>query len=109
RARQDCVEAIATIEKLRRQQKRGYEPRFYESKLAPYQAMVDVAVSEGKGNEAFGYAERAKSRALTGVLQSAKLWITKTMTPREREQERKFLTDIALFSTRIQREMERQY
>src|SRR5215475_4177989 len=30
------------------------------------------------------------------------------MTPREREQERKFLTDVAHFSTRIQREMERQ-
>jgi len=107
-ARQAFVEAIATIETLRPRQKRGSEPRFYESKLAPYQAMVDVAISEGKGNEAFDYAERAKSRALTGVLQSAKVWITKTMTPREREQERKFLTDIALFNTRIQREMERQ-
>jgi len=41
-------------------------------------------------------------------LQSAKVWITKTMTPREREQERKFLADVALFNTRIQREMERQ-
>jgi CHAT domain-containing protein/tetratricopeptide (TPR) repeat protein len=107
-ARQAFLEAITTIETLRPQRKRGYEPRFYESKLAPYQAMVDVAISEGKGNEAFDYVERAKSRALTGVLQSAKAWITKTMTPREREQERKFLTDIAVFNTRIQREMERQ-
>jgi tetratricopeptide (TPR) repeat protein len=107
-ARRAFVEAIATIETLRPQRKRGYEPRFYESRLAPYQAMVDVAVSEGKGNEAFDYAERAKSRALTGVLQSAKVWITKTMTPREREQERKFLTDVAAFNTKIQREIERQ-
>jgi tetratricopeptide (TPR) repeat protein/CHAT domain-containing protein len=107
-ARQAFVEAIATIETLRPQQKRGYEPRFYESKLAPYQAMVDVAISEGKGNEAFDYAERAKSRTLKGVLQSAKVWITKTMTPREREQERKLLTDVSAFNTKIQREMERQ-
>jgi CHAT domain-containing protein len=107
-ARRAFVEAIATIETLRPRRKRGYEPRFYESKLAPYQAMVDVAISEGKGNEAFDYAERAKSRALTGVLQSANLWITKTMRPREREQERKFLTDIAAFNTKFQREMERQ-
>ncbi len=85
-ARQAFVEAIATVETLRPQRKRGYE----------------------QGNEAFDYAERAKSRALTGVLQSAKVWITKTVTPREREQERKFLTDLALFNTRIQREMERQ-
>ena len=107
-ARQAFVEAIATVETLRPRQKRGNEPRFYESKLAPYQAMVDVAISEGKGNEAFDYVERAKSRALTGVLQSAKVWITKTMTPRERGQERKFLTDIAAFNTKIQREQERQ-
>src|SRR5262249_13992922 len=100
-ARQAFVEAIATIETLRPQQKRGFEPRFYESKLAPYQAMVDVAVGEGKGNEAFDYAERAKSRALIGVLQSANLWITKTMTPREREQERKLMTDVAGFNTKI--------
>jgi tetratricopeptide (TPR) repeat protein len=107
-ARSAFVEAIAIIEKLRPQQRRGYEPRFYESKLAPYQAMVDVAVGEGKGSEAFDYAERAKSRTLTGVLQSANLWITKTMTPRERAQERKFLTDIAAFNVKIQREMERR-
>jgi len=107
-ARQAFVEAIATIETLRPQQRRGYEPRFYESKLAPYQAMVDVAISEGKGNEAFDYAERAKARVLTGVLQSAKVWINKTMTPREREQERKFLTDLAMLNTKIRREQERQ-
>ncbi len=107
-ARQAFVEAIATIETLRPQQRSGRQPRFYESRVAPYQAMVDVAVSEGKGNEAFDYAERARSRALTGVLQSAKLWITKTMTPRERDQERKFLIDVAAFITKIQRERDRQ-
>jgi tetratricopeptide (TPR) repeat protein len=107
-ARQAFVEAITIIETLRPQQRSGRQPRFYESRLAPYQAMVDVAVSEGKGNEAFDYAERAKSRALTGVLRSGKAWITKTMTPREREQERKFLIDVAAFNTKIQRERERQ-
>ena len=107
-ARQAFVEAITTIEMLRPQQRSGQQPLFYESKLAPYQAMVDVAVSEGKGNEALDYAERAKSRALTGVLRSAKVWITKTMTPREREQERKFLIDVAALNTKIQRERERQ-
>src|SRR5262249_42216666 len=107
-ARQAFVEAIATIETLRPHQNRGQQPRFYESKLAPYLAMVDVAINEEKGNEAFDYAERAKSRVLTGVLQSAKVWINKTMSPREREQERKFLTDIATLNTQIQRELERR-
>jgi tetratricopeptide (TPR) repeat protein len=107
-ARHAFVEAITTIEMLRPQQRSGQHPLFYESKLAPYQAMVDVAISEGKGNEAFDYAERAKSRALTGVLRSGRLWITKTMTPREREQERKFLVDVAALNTKIQRERDRQ-
>ncbi len=107
-ARPAFIEAIAIIETLRPQQRRGTEPRFYESKLSPYQAMVDVAISEGKGNEAFDYAERAKSRVLKGVLQSAKVWIKKTMTPREREQERKLLAEIATFNTRVQRERQRQ-
>jgi CHAT domain-containing protein len=107
-ARQAFVEAIATIETLRPTQNRGQQPRFYESKLAPYLAMVDVAISEGKGNEAFDFAERAKGRVLVGVLQSAKVWINKTMTPREREQERRFLTEIATLNTQIYREQERQ-
>ncbi len=107
-ARQAFVEAIATLERLRPQQNRGQQPRFFESRLAPYLAMVDVAIREGKGNEAFEHAERAKSRVLLGVLQSAKVWIRKTMAPREREQERKFLTDIATLNTRIYRERERK-
>ncbi|MGE0126938.1 MAG: CHAT domain-containing protein [Blastocatellales bacterium] len=107
-ARPAFVEAIAAIETLRPGQNRGTQPRFYESKLAPYLAMVDVAISDGKGFEAFDYAERAKSRVLLGVLQSAKVWINKTMTPREREQERKFLTELATLTTRVQRERERQ-
>jgi len=107
-ARRAFVEAIATVETLRPQQNRALQPRFYESKLAPYLAMVDVAISEGKGNEAFDYAERAKSRVLMGVLQSARIWINKTMTPREREQERKFLTEIAALNTKVRREQERQ-
>jgi CHAT domain-containing protein/Tfp pilus assembly protein PilF len=106
-ARQAFVEAIATIETLRPAQHRGQQPRFYESKLAPYLAMVDVAISEGKGNEAFDFAERAKGRVLVGVLQSAKVWINKTMTPREREQERRFLTEIATLTTQIYREQEK--
>ncbi len=107
-ARQAFTEAIATIEMLRPQPNRGQQPRFYESKLAPYLAMVDVAIGEGRGNDAFEFAQRAKSRVLLGVLQSAKVWINKTMTPREREQEGRFLKEIASLTARIQREQERQ-
>jgi tetratricopeptide (TPR) repeat protein len=107
-ARLAFVEAIETIETMRPRQNRGMQPRFFESKIAPYLAMVDVAIKESKGNEAFDYAERAKSRVLLGVLQSAKIWINKLMTQNERERERNFLTDIASLNTQIYREQERK-
>jgi CHAT domain-containing protein/tetratricopeptide (TPR) repeat protein len=106
-ARQAFVESIAAVETLRPMQNRGQQPRFYESKLAPYLAMVDVAISEGKGNEAFDFGERAKSRVLLGVLQSGKVWIKKSMSAREREQERKFLKEIATLTAQFHRQQER--
>jgi CHAT domain-containing protein len=106
-ARQAFTEAITTIETLRPQPQRGQQPRFYESKLAPYLALVDVAVNENKGYEALDFAERARARTLLGILQSAKVWINKTMTPRERAQEQRLLTDLTTFNTQFHREQER--
>lgn len=106
-ARQAFTEAITTIETLRPQPQRGQQPRFYENKLAPYLAMVDVAINENKGYEALDFAERARARTLLGVLQSAKVWINKTMAPREREQEQRLLADITTFNTQLHRERER--
>lgn len=106
-ARQAFTEAITTIETLRPQPQRGQQPRFYESKLAPYTAMVDVAVNENKGYEALDFAERARARTLLGVLQSAKVWINKTMTPRERAQEQQLLAYITTFNTQLDRARER--
>lgn len=106
-ARQAFTDAITTIETLRPQPQRGQQPRFYESKLAPYTAMVDVAVNENKGYEALDFAERARARTLLGVLQSAKVWINKTMTPRERAQEQQLLAHITTSHTQLDRARER--
>ncbi len=106
-ARQALTEAITTIETMRAQTSRNSQPRFYESRIAPYLAMVDVAIAEGKGGDAFNFAERAKARTLLGIVQSAKVWITKTMTAPERERERRFLVELSSLPAQIAREEEK--
>lgn len=107
-ARKSLTEAINTIETLRPQASRGLQPRYFESKIAPYLAMVDVALGEGQGNEAYHFSQRAKIRVLTGLLQSVKAQITKTMTSQEQERERQFLADINTLNLRVYREQERE-
>ncbi len=107
-ARTALTEAIAIVETLRPQSPRAQQPRFYESKLAPFWAMVDVAIAQGKGNEAYDYVQRAKARVLLGVLQSSRVWINKTMTPAERERETRLLADLAILNAQRAREMEKE-
>ena len=107
-ARKALTEAISTIETMRPQASRGQQPRFFEAKIAPYQAMVDVAIGEGQGNDAYNFSQRAKIRVLTGLLQNVKTQITKTMTAREQERERQFLDEINRFNLQMYREQERE-
>lgn len=107
-ARKAMTEAIVVIETMRPPAARTQQPRYYENKIAPYLAMVDVALSEGQGNEAFHFTQRAKARVLTGVLQNAKTRIVKTMTAREQDRERQLLAEIATTNTQVYREQERQ-
>lgn len=107
-ARKAMTEAITTIETMRPPAARTQQPRYYENKIAPFLAMVDVALSEGQGNEAFHFVERAKARVLTGLLQSAKTRIVKTMTAREQERERQLLAEITTVNAQVYREQERQ-
>lgn len=106
-ARKSLTEAIATIEAMRPQSSRQQQPRFFESKIAPYLAMVDVAIGEGQGYDAFAFAERARARVLTGVLQYAKNRIVKTMTAREQEREGQLLGNITSLNAQLYREQER--
>lgn len=107
-ARKAFTDAIGTIETMRPQASRGQQPRFFESKIAPYQAMVDVAIGEGQGNEAYNFSQRAKVRVLSGLLQNVKTQITKTMTSREQEREHQFLDVINRFNLQMYREQERE-
>lgn len=106
-ARKALIEAITTIETMRPQTSRSQQPRFFESKISPYLAMVDVAIGDGLGNEAFNFAERARARVLTGVLLTAKTQIVKTMTAREQQRERQLLGQSTIFNAQLYREQER--
>ena len=107
-ARKAMTEAVATIESMRPPAARTQQPRYYESKVAPYLAMVDIALGEGQGNEAFNYGQRAKARVLTGLLQNVKTRIVKAMAPREQERERQLLADVTTINAQYYREQERQ-
>src|SRR5262249_30335951 len=103
-------QAIATIEALRTQVAGGErdQQRFFESKISPYHAMVELLIAQNNPGEALIYAERAKARALLDVLSSGRVSVTKTMTGPEIEQERKLNSQLVSLNTQIYREKQRQ-
>ncbi len=86
---QTLSQAIAQAETLRFQIAGGEQERelSFENRIAPYNLMVELLISQNKLADAFLYAERAKGRVLLDVLSSGKFNVTKAMTAREREQE----------------------
>jgi len=104
-AQQDFLESIATIEKLRSQVAGGEQEqqRFFENKIAPYQAMVDVSLAQQKSSEALTYAERAKGRVLLDVLSSGRADISKAMTSDEVKRDRALSAEIASLNTQLAR------
>lgn len=102
-ARQDFLEAIVTIEQLRGQVAGGEQERqlFFENKLAPYQAMIDLSLSQNNPAQALSYAERAKGRVLLDVLSNGRVEITKAMTSNELARDRALASQITLLNTRL--------
>lgn len=108
-ARQAFEEAIATIETLRAQVAGGEQDqqRFFENRLDPYQAMVELLVAQNQASVALAYAERAKARVLLDVLHSGRINVNKAMTAAEQEQERGFNNRLISLNTQISRENQR--
>jgi CHAT domain-containing protein/Tfp pilus assembly protein PilF len=108
-ARLAFEEAITTIETLRANVAGGAEEqqRFFESKVSPYHAMVDLLTRDGRPAEALIFAERAKSRALLDALQTGRVNVTKAMTSQEQEQERELNDRLVALNTQISRETAR--
>ncbi|HYG09584.1 MAG TPA: CHAT domain-containing protein [Pyrinomonadaceae bacterium] len=104
-ARQSFLGAIAVIEKLRGRVAGGDRgrQRFFEGKVSPYYAMVDLLLKQGETVQALTYAERAKGRVLLDVLSNGKADINKAMTKEELDRDRALTTEINGLNTQISR------
>jgi CHAT domain-containing protein/tetratricopeptide (TPR) repeat protein len=104
-ARQDFLDSIATIEKLRGQVAGGEQEqqRFFEDKITPYQAMVELSLAQNNPAQALSYAERAKGRVLLDVLSSGRADINKAMTSAELIQDRTMTAKIASLNSQLAR------
>jgi CHAT domain-containing protein/tetratricopeptide (TPR) repeat protein len=108
-ARLAFEEAVSIIETLRANVAGGggERQRFFESKVSPYHALVDLLTREGRLAEALSLAERAKARALLDVLQMGRVHVAKAMTEQEKEQERKLNSQLVSLNTQISQETAR--
>ncbi|HEX8145258.1 MAG TPA: CHAT domain-containing protein [Pyrinomonadaceae bacterium] len=108
-ARREFDEAIAAIERLRAYITGGEVERqnFFTNKLAPYHAMIEMLIGEGKLDEALAFGERAKARVLLDVLRSGRNSINKSMTPQERERERQINAELFALNAQLRQEWSR--
>src|SRR5262249_22100132 len=98
--------AIASIEGLR-SRIAGPEldrQRFFEDKLSPYHGMVELFVIQKNLWGALAYAERAKARVLSDVLEDGRVSITKAMTREEQEQERSLNAALVSLNAQVRSE-----
>lgn len=105
-ARQALAEAIANIETLRTHVA-GTEQdqeRFFEGRVNPYHAIVELLIQQQDFAEALKFAELAKGRALLDVLQNGKDDITKAMTPDEQRQEQSLNEVLIALNSQIENE-----
>ena len=100
------ADAIAVIEELRGEVAGGEqeEQRFFESKVSPYYAMVDLLISRSNAAEALAYAERAKARALLDVLRGGRVDVIKAMTKMEQDRERRLKGELVSLNAQVYNE-----
>lgn len=100
------TESISAIETMRNTLVGGYSQAqlYFDKRTAPYHAMVELLVEQGKTFDALAYAEKAKGRVLLDALQTGRVNITKKMTMRESEQEQQLDANIKSLNTSILRE-----
>ena len=100
------LDAIEAIEKLRQQVAGGEQARsrFFESKVSPYYAMIELLIARNDLPQALAYAERAKGRALLDVLNEGRVNITKAMTDDEINRDRALTAEIASLNRQIARQ-----
>jgi CHAT domain-containing protein/Tfp pilus assembly protein PilF len=102
-------DSIDTIEKMRHRVGGGElaRQRFFEDKLAPYVAMVDLSFIRSQPIDALTYAELAKARTLLDVLRNGKVHINKALSSEEQEMERASNAELTALNTQIYEESQR--
>lgn len=103
---QTLKQAVGQIEAMR-DEVAGREVEsqiFLESKVASYNALVDLLVKQGKTIDAFLYAELAKGRVLLDVLSNGKPDLRKALTPAEKEETQRLNRRISEINERIKSE-----
>ena len=105
RARQTFSEAIIVIEQLRNRVVGPEQEQqlFFESRTAPYHAMIDLLIAQQNWAEAFAYAERTKGRVLLDVLGRGRANITRAMTADERTKEKRLNETVVALNSQLKR------
>ncbi len=104
-ATQVLTEAAQQIEKARSQVAGGERERqrFFEGRLNPYHALVELQVGRDHRLDALTSAERAKGRVLLDVLASGRINVTKEMTDSERVEEQRLNAEIISLNREVTR------
>ena len=108
-AEKDLTNSINTIEKMRYLVGGGElaRQRFFEDKLPPYTAMVELAFSRNRPVDALTYSELAKARTLLDVLRNGRIPINKAMSSEEQELERNANAELTALNAQIYDERQR--
>ncbi len=100
---QTLVQAIDEVELMRGMVAgtEGQVQNFFEYRLAPYHALIDLLIKQNKPLEALIYAERAKGRVLLDVLSGGKSDLANVLTPAEKAEAQRLNRKISEINDRI--------
>lgn len=109
-ARAALEEAIRITETLRDQVAGGEQEqqRFFESRVSPFPAMVDLLMEQKNIDQALTFSERARGRVLLDALRTGRVDIGKAMTEPEREKERVLRAEISALNAQLALAEERE-
>lgn len=95
--------SIATIESLRSRVVGPPTalPIYFANKSEPYQEAAILALARGRTDQALQLVEQSKSRALIDILLSGRAELDKSLTPSEREAERRLETRLVSLNLQI--------
>jgi CHAT domain-containing protein/tetratricopeptide (TPR) repeat protein len=107
-AMRSLKQAIDVIELMRAEVAGGEQEQqfFFEDKLSPYHAMIELLLAEGSAADALTYAENAKGRTLLDVIRRGRLNVTKSMTTAEQARELQLKNALVSLGTQLRKESE---